>query len=63
MTTGILFLSSLVFLSLVVCVVYTLAAEVQGTTNQLIRSILFRLGRLTGVLVALALVVFFFSLV
>lgn len=63
MTTGVLFLSSLFFLSLVVCAVYTMAVEVQITANQLFRSFLKRLGRLAGVLAALALVVFFFSLV
>jgi hypothetical protein len=63
MTTGVLFLSSLFFLSLVVCAVYTMAVEVQTTPSQLFRSILRRLGRLAGVLAALALLVFFFSLV
>lgn len=63
MSTGILFLSSLFFLSVVVCTVYTMAVEVQTTSFQLFRSILRRFWRLGGVLAALALIVFFFSLV
>ena len=63
MSTGVLFLSSLIFLSVVVCSVYTMAAEVQTNHYQLFRSIGSRLVRLLGLLAALAIVVYFFGLV
>lgn len=62
MSAGPLFLSSLFFLGIVVCVVYTLAMEVEASGQQLIRSTLHRLLRLFGVLVALAVVVYFFGM-
>lgn len=61
MTAGPLFLSSLFFLGFVVCVVYTLAVEVEASSQQLIRSTVHRLLRLFGVLLALAVVVYFFG--
>jgi hypothetical protein len=62
MSAGPLFLASLIFLGLVVCVVYTLAVEAQAPANQLFRSTLHRLLRLFGVLAALAVVVYFFGM-
>ena len=62
MSAGPLFLFSLIFLGLVVCVVYTLAVEAQAPANQLLRSTIHRLLRLYGVLLALAVVVYFFGL-
>ncbi len=63
MMSGFIFLPSLIFLSLVVCSVYTMAVEVHADYNKLFRSMAFRFVRLAGVLAALAIVVFFFSLV
>ncbi len=63
MTIGTLFLSSLVFLSLVVCSVYTLAMDVTSSSQGLARGMVKRLLRLIGVLAVLAVLVFFFSLV
>lgn len=62
MSAGVLFLSSLIFLGVVVCVVYTLAMEVRAPANQMFRSVIHRLVRLFGVLAALAVVVYFFGL-
>jgi len=63
MTTGILYLTSLIFLTVVVCSVYTLAAEVKVESSVIVRSMVKRIARLAGVLAALAVVVYFLSLV
>ncbi len=63
MMSGFIFLPSLIFLALVVCSVYTMAVEVQADKKQMVRSMVSRFLRLAGVLAALAVVVFFFSLV
>ena len=63
MSTGILFLSSLLFLSLVVCSVYTLAMDVASSPQGIARGMVKRLLRLMGLLAALAVIVYFFSLV
>ncbi len=63
MMSGLIFLPSLIFLSLVVCSVYTMAVEVHADGKKLVRSMLYRFMRLLGVLAALAVVVFFFSLI
>ncbi len=63
MMSGVIFLPSLIFLALVVCSVYTMVVEVREDNNQLFRSMASRFLRLAGVLAALAIVVFFFSLV
>jgi len=62
MNAGPLFFTSLIFLGVIVCVVYTLALEVNVPANQLIRSTIHRMLRLFGVLAALAVVVYFFGL-
>lgn len=61
MNAGPLFFSSLIFLGVVVCVVYTLAKEVRAPRNQLIKSTLHRMLRLFRVLAALAVVVYIFG--
>lgn len=63
MSIGVLFLSSLIFLSLVVCSVYTLAMDVTSAAPGIARGMVKRLLRLLGVLAALAVIVYFFSVV
>ena len=62
MSTGLLYMFSLVFLALVVCSVYTLAVDMSVNSSGLMRKFLHRLGRLSGLLAALALVVYFLGL-
>lgn len=59
MSTGLLFLSSLIFLVLVVCSVYTLSKDIDASPGLLLRKMLYRLAQLAGLLAALALAVYF----
>lgn len=61
MNQGVLFILSLVYLSLVVCSVYTLAVEKDGSVQRLARSIFWRLLRLLGLLGGLAIVTQIFT--
>lgn len=63
MSTGLLYLSSLIFLTLVVCSVYTLAIDISSSGRVILRNMGRRFLRLAGVLAALAVVVYFLSLV
>jgi len=61
--TGILYLSSLIYLVLVVCSVYTLAVDSEATQPEILRKMGSRFLRLAGLLAGLAVVVYFLSLV
>lgn len=61
--TGALYLSSLIYLVLVVCSVYTLAVDAEATQPEVLRKMGSRFLRLAGLLAGLAVVVYFLSLV
>lgn len=61
MNQGVFFILSLVYLSLVVCSVYTLSVEKGGSVQRLARSIFWRLLRLLGLLGGLAIVTQIFT--
>ena len=62
MNSGVIFVSSLIFLVLVVCSVYTLAADDNEAGSVLVKRFFRRFGQLAGLLVALAVVVHFLGL-